>query len=107
LQPDGSVLASKLKVENNENDNQNHESVDFSGHINSISAPTLMVSGHKVVTNASTRIRKGDKTLGFADLKVGDKVEVEGTSQPDGSVLASKIKVEGSGDGEQNDGEDS
>jgi hypothetical protein len=107
-QADGSVLASKIKVENDENDddNQNDEQIDFSGHIDSITPPTLMVSGRKVVTNGSTRIRRGDKTVSLADLKVGDKVEVEGTKQADNSVLASKIKVEDGGD-DENDGDDS
>jgi hypothetical protein len=37
---------------------------------------------------------------------MGDKVEVEGASQPDGSVLASKIKVEDGDDDEHDDGGD-
>jgi hypothetical protein len=108
-QSDGSVLASKITVENDENgdQNQNDEQVDFSGHVDSISAPILVVSGRKVVTNGSTRIRRGDKTVTLGDLKIGDKVEVQGTGQADGSVLASKIKVEDGGDDENDDGEDS
>jgi len=41
-----------------------------------------------------------DDTLSFADLAVGDEVEVEGLAQPDGSVLALKIEVEGNEVGE-------
>jgi len=109
VQPDASLLAIKIKIEDDQNnDDQNDEQgqVDFSGHIDSINAPALVVSGRKVVTNSSTRIRRGDKTVTLADLKVGDKVEVEGTKQADNSVLASKIKVEDGGGGE-NDGDDS
>jgi len=104
-QADGSVLASKIKVEDNDDEDQNE--VEFKGSIESITPPTLMVSGRKVMTNGSTRIRRGDKTVTLADLKVGDKVEVAGTRQADGSVLASKIKVEDQKDGENDDGEDS
>jgi hypothetical protein len=35
-----------------------------------------------------------DQNLTFADLKVGDEVEVEGVAQADGSVLALRIEVE-------------
>jgi len=109
VQADGSLLAIKVKIEDDSNDDQNDErgQVDFSGHIDSISPPALVVSGRKVVTNSSTRIRRGDKTVTLADLKVGDKVEVEGASQPDGSVLANKIKVDDGGDDEHDDGDDS
>jgi len=105
-QADGSVLASKIKVEDGENDDdQNDDEVEFTGPIDSITPPTLMVSGRKVVTNGSTRIRRGDKTVALADLQVGEKVEVEGTKQADGSVLASKIKVEDGDDDEHDDGD--
>ena len=94
-QPDGSVLASKIKLEDDENDDdQGENEVEFQGTIQSITPPTLMVSGRTVVTNGSTRIRTGDKSISLTDLKPGEKVEVDGTKQADGSVLASKIKVE-------------
>ena len=92
-QADGSVLATKIKVED-EDENENENEVEFKGTIESITPPTLMVSGRKVVTNGSTRIRRGDKTVALTDLKPQEKVEVEGTMQADNSVLASKIKVE-------------
>lgn len=102
-QADGSVLASKIKSEDDEDEDA--DEVEFKGTIESITAPTLMVSGRKVVTNGSTRIRRGDKTVGLTDLKPGEKVEVEGTRQADNSVLASKIKVE-DGDDDHDDGDD-
>jgi uncharacterized protein DUF5666 len=106
-QPDGSVLASKIKVEDDENDDdQGENEVEFQGTIQSITPPTLMVSGRTVVTNGSTRIRSGDKIITLTDLKPGEKVEVDGTRQADGSVLASKIKVEDGGDDEHDDGGD-
>jgi hypothetical protein len=107
VQSDGSVLASKVKVEDEENDeDENEQEVEFKGTIESITAPSLTVSGQKVMTNGSTRIRREDKTVALADLKVGEKVEVEGTRQADGSVLAGKIKVEDGDNDERDDGDD-
>ena len=83
-----------------DDDDQDHEA-ELRGAIQSIDLATssLMVAGKKVVTNSSTRIAgQHDATLALKDLKVGEKVEVEGTSQADQSVLARKIEVEGDHD---------
>lgn len=95
-QADGGLLASQIRLEDDEDENE--AEVEFKGRIDSISPPTLVVSGRLVVTNGSTRIRRGDKTVALADLKKGEKVEVEGTRQANGSVLASKVKVEDEND---------
>jgi hypothetical protein len=100
-QADGSVLASKIKLEDDEDENE--DEVEFKGTIESITPPTLMVSGRKVVTNGSTRIRRGDKNVVLTDLKPGEKVEVKGTRQADNSVLASKLKVEDGDDDDDGD----
>jgi hypothetical protein len=51
------------------------------------------VAGRTVVTDANTRILDGrNNPVSLAALPVGGLVEVEGTSRPDGSVLAKKIK---------------
>ncbi len=71
--------------------------VDFKGPIQSIDmgAGSLMVAGRKVTTNADTRVGARDETrVSLSALKVGDNVEVQGTTQPDMSVLARSIKVE-------------
>jgi hypothetical protein len=75
--------------------------VDLKGPIQSIDmgAGTLMVGGKKVTTNADTRIVAGDESrVSLSALKVGDTVDVQGTTQPDMSVLAKSIHVEQSGD---------
>ncbi len=90
---------SQASLESDEDD-QDHET-ELKGAIQSIDLATssLMVAGRKVVTNATTRIvGEHDATLALKDLKVGEKVEVEGTSQADQSVLARKIEVEGDHD---------
>ena len=64
--------------------------VEFTGTIDGMSgiSPTLMltVSTHLVKTDAQTNI--------IGNLAVGVMVQVKGTPQSDGSILASRIKVE-------------
>ncbi len=84
-----------------EGDDDDQGEADLRGAIQSIDLATssLMVAGKKVVTNASTRIvGDHDAILALKDLKVGEKVEVEGTTQADQSVLARKIKLEDADD---------
>ncbi len=95
-QPDGSVLATKVKIEG-EHDEDDEEEAEVSGTISSLSP--LIVAGRTVKTDASTRFLGHDhQTLPSTEvLKVGNKVEVEGVKQADNSVLARKIQLE-SGD---------
>src|SRR5262249_7941520 len=79
--------------------------VEFNGTVESITPPTLTVSGRPVVTNADTKIKRSGNPITLADLKVGDQVEVEGTQQADGSVLASKIKFEDDDNQDENENE--
>jgi hypothetical protein len=61
-----------------------------------------VVSGRLVRTDGSTRFRRSGNTVTFAALQVGQSVEVEGTTQRDGSVQASKVGIEdGPGGGVQ------
>lgn len=79
--------------------------VEVNGRIDSIDAGarTLRVQGQTVLVQQSTFIRHGNRTFGFADLRVGDHIQVKGTR--DGSmVAASEIKVET--DDDDDDGED-
>lgn len=81
------------------------DDVEFRGSIESITPPSLHVAGRLVDTNASTRILRGDTAIALSDLRVGELVEVEGSSA-NGAVLASKIKVEdesGDDDGSADD----
>jgi hypothetical protein len=108
LQADGTVLANVVR----DLDQQDAQPVQIEGAITSITAPDTLVVGSVVTVkvNADTRIkaeghhrgrdssgvrgRDDDQALTFADLAVGDQVEVEGLAQADGTVLALKIEVE-------------
>jgi uncharacterized protein DUF5666 len=84
-------------------DSEHHNNGEISATIKSIGpAPNTFVAGNWTVTvTNSTVIRHGSTTLHFADLKVGDHVQVRGTR--DGTnVTATEIKVEQGDEGEDN-----
>ena len=97
-QPDGSLLATKVKLEDAGNDdgagNGAGQDVQFTGSISSVSP--LTVAGRAVSTDGSTKYlgRKNEALPASDVLKVGNRVEVEGHTQSDNSVLATKIKLE-------------
>ncbi len=100
-QPDSTVLAHRIEV-GSEGEGDGHEGdVELHGPIDSIAAPDLFIAGRKVATDSTTIIERGDTHLRFADLTVGDTVQVEGVSQPDSSVLARRIEVGRGQDGEE------
>ena len=90
-QADGSLYARKLKLEDGAVAEPPEAEVSFVGSIQGLSP--LVVAGRTVVTDGSTRVLdRKNAPIALAALRVGDKVEVEGRSRSDGSVLASKIK---------------
>jgi Domain of unknown function (DUF5666)/Carboxypeptidase regulatory-like domain len=68
------------------------------GTIASIAAPNFTLKSSRgmitIQTDGSTQLRKRGAILAFGDLKVGQKAEVDGKRQPDGSVLAGEVEVE-------------
>jgi hypothetical protein len=68
------------------------------GTIGMITAPNLTVTNRSgtftVATSSNTRFLKQGSRIGFGDLKSGQTVEVEGSPQQDGSILATVVEVE-------------
>ena len=90
-QADGSVYARRVKQEDG-NENPENE-VGFTGAIQSLNP--FVVAGRTVVTDGKTRILdKNNSPIPFSALKVGQKAEVEGRAQANGSVLAKKVKID-------------
>lgn len=90
IQPDGSFWAKKIKVE----DEHNHD-FEFSGTIDSLGTNTISVHGFTAAIDSNTVIKGHDhQVLTFADLSVGMRVEVKARLLTDGSLLATRIKVE-------------
>ena len=85
-QGDGSVLATKVEVEN--------VGVDLKGVVAGLAGtcPTrsFTVAGTPIKTSAATRFAG----VSCATLANGVRVEIEGTRQGDGSVLATKVAVD-------------
>ncbi|HXF68736.1 MAG TPA: DUF5666 domain-containing protein, partial [Thermoflexus sp.] len=81
LQPDGTVLALRIHVED-----EDEREIEFKGVVEAVLPDGYRIAGRTVVVTATTRID--------GPIAVGVLVEVKGVLQPDGTVLAYRIKVE-------------
>jgi Cu/Ag efflux protein CusF len=93
---DHTITAVAINVEDHPAD---HEGGTANGVVASVGASSLVVHAEHgadttVQVNASTKIAKQGRTIAFADIKVGDRVEAEGTRVDDHTILAAKIQVE-------------
>ena len=90
-QADGSVLARKIEADL---EHQPESAVELRGAIDTLATPDFTVAGKTVHTAAGTRIELDGKAATFDGLKAGQHIEVKGSLQADGSVLASEVKAE-------------
>jgi hypothetical protein len=111
LQADGSVAAESVEAENEPVEGQGGE-ISVIGVITALDAShssfllTVATGGSgTVVTNARTEFDGGFS--GFSDLTTGMRVEVEGAPRSDGSVLATRVHREDSGDSSSGSGSSS
>jgi small nuclear ribonucleoprotein (snRNP)-like protein len=110
----GSNAFAATQVENedqNEDDGNDDQREEFKGTVNSFDSPNASFelqladgSTRSVITDAQTEF---EGTLhAFADLTVGQRVEVKGTVQADSSILASSVEGENEDEvNEENEGE--
>ncbi len=80
LQADGSVLARRIHVEEEERE------IEFKGHVEEILPNGYRIGGRTVVVTSTTRID--------GPITVGALVEVKGVLQADGSIQAVRIHLE-------------
>ena len=92
-QADGSILASHVSIE--------VEETEISGTVQTVDPTTLSFTVQEqdgtmvtVDTDQNTVFRMGNQTVTFADVAAGDMVEVTGTTQADGSILAATVNIE-------------
>lgn len=71
----------------------------FSGNIDSIALPRLVVAGRAVDTGQIKKVWRGDRRIQLSDLQAGEKVKVWGTLRGDGVVLAEEIAALTTGPG--------
>ncbi|HEY2499743.1 MAG TPA: DUF5666 domain-containing protein [Candidatus Angelobacter sp.] len=90
----------------NNSDEDSGEMDDVHGSVTAIAAPNFTIqtetSSITFATNTTTQFKDGITSL--SQLKVGDIVEVDGTTNADGSKLATKIGVEEGQSGEEAEG---
>jgi len=107
-QADGRVLATEVEFEgeDDDDDDDDRDEVEVRGAVSGLAgtcpALTFTVSGVQVVTDASTRFEHGT----CVDTRNNDRVEVEGSRQPDGRVLARKVEFDDEDDDDDDDDED-
>ncbi len=95
-QDGGGLLATRIKIE----DPTGNE-VELKGEIDSIGESNIVVLGKTFVVGAATEILDDDnEPISLADLTVGQLVEVKARRQQDGSLLATRIRLEDEDDNE-------
>ena len=85
-----SVAGSSVNLESSVRSSGREEQLE--GRIESL-PPSLTVAGRSVTTDGTTVIRKGDASVALADLKIGYRVHVKGTTNGS-SLLATQIIVQ-------------
>ncbi|MBI4295755.1 MAG: hypothetical protein HY667_01415 [Chloroflexi bacterium] len=85
---DGSMLATRVQVDNS---GQGNQQFDVTGRIDSISATAAVIDGKTFKIDANTRLDQG--------LVVGARARVQFDKLPDGSMLATRIQIDRSGTG--------
>ncbi len=68
--------------------------VEVRGAITAIAAASLTVQSKLFAVDGSTRMESHGRTFKPSDLKIGDTVEVHGVARPDGSLVATRIRLE-------------
>lgn len=90
VQGNGSLIATRIKVKGEDTDE-----IEVKGFIDALTSTSLTVSGLTfTVDNSTVVIDHDDASVDFAALHVGMLVEVEGNIRFDGSLHATRIKIE-------------
>lgn len=93
--PTFTVSSATVAAENEQND-ENGEMEDITGSVTNVSAPKFTISVQQTAqsltftTDSSTKF---EGVAGVSGLTNGMIVEVDGVTQPDGSLLAKKVEV--------------
>lgn len=106
VSPKFNVTSATVPASEGDEDVENGEIEDAQGTITNITAPNFTIrtsqSSITFATNSSTQFVDGVSSL--SQLKVGEIVEVDGVTQPDGTKLATKVELEEDLNGEEIEG---
>jgi uncharacterized protein DUF5666 len=91
LQADGSIAATRIEADANENENEAEVTGAITASTGACPTLTLTVGTTKVTTTAVTIFHDGACSV----LTVGTVIEAKGTRQNDGSLVASTVEREG------------
>ena len=92
-QTNGDLLAIRVKTE--DDDNQHGGELEITGIIDSKTSNSIVLGQNEFFVDAQTVILNHDRMqITFADLNIGDRVEVKAYRQTDNSYLAVRIKLE-------------
>jgi hypothetical protein len=97
----GDLIAEEIDVEGDDDgdDDGDDSDLEVEGTIDDLGASSLTVGSYTFFVTEGTEIEgEDDEDLTFADLQVGQYVEVEGFYGDDGTLFASEIDVEDFGD---------
>lgn len=86
LQNDGSLLAFKIEVEDEDDETYHGKYIKIEGTTANLTSTSLVVNGKTIKINDTTKIK--------GSLAIGATAEVKAITQSDGSLLAVKIKVD-------------
>ena len=107
LNPTFTMTATSVPANAGGEGDDNGESDEVHGKITGITAPQFTVQteeGASITFTTDGNTHFSDGITQLSDLKVGDIVEVDSTTQSDGSKLATKVEREGSQSGEEAEG---
>lgn len=90
LMPDGSLIAIRIKLEDRDADE-----IEVVGPIESFGAGTVEVIGiHFFVTEGTEILDENNNVIQLGDLAIGQTVEIRALGQPNGTRIATRIRVE-------------
>ena len=99
IRSDGVVTAKKIKLEDGEDEEDGEhgeeDDLEVEGTIQALTASSLTVQNIVFEVDVNTELLDRDNhAVAFSAFHLGDSVEVEGSSRPDGTAHALKVKLE-------------
>lgn len=93
VNPMFTVTVSQVNQQEDDQDAEDGEVEDLRGAVTSTSTSSFMISGFNqpINVNSSTEF---EGVAGIGQLTMGMLVEIDGVTQPDGSILAKKVEAE-------------